>query len=152
MARPTKQEQLRNRQRAGVAAQLNLALDNMPGALVYTDDELNIVFCNDRFRDMYPAPAALLRPGRPYAEFLRFLAEHGYYGPGDADAQVAKRVDSLRNPSNKTFEDRTPDGRGYQVRRRRVDAGGVGTVMTEITEQKAATQALAHTETQIHLA
>ena len=30
-------------------AQLHAALDNMPGALVYTDDQLNIVVCNQRF-------------------------------------------------------------------------------------------------------
>jgi PAS domain-containing protein len=37
----------------------------MPGALVHTDEELNIVFCNDRFRELYPVPSELLRPGQP---------------------------------------------------------------------------------------
>jgi len=120
----------------------HVALDNMPGALVYTDDELNIVFCNDRFRKMYPVPVELLEPGRPYPAFLRFLAEHGYYGEGDADALVAKRVESLRNPSGKSFEDRTPDGRVYRILRCRVDAGGVVTIMTDVSEQKAAEERL----------
>ncbi|MFI5020790.1 MAG: PAS-domain containing protein, partial [Alphaproteobacteria bacterium] len=119
-----------------------VALDNMPGALVYTDDDLNIVFCNDRFREMYRAPSELLEPGRPYPGFLRFLAENGYYGEGDLDALVARRVASLRNPSNKSFEDRTPDGRVYRIRRSRVEAGGVVTVMTDITDQKQAEQQL----------
>ncbi len=83
---------------------LQVALDNMPGALVYTDEYLNIVFCNDRFGEMYPVPADLLRPGQPYAGFLRYLATHGYYGKGDADAMVARRVESLRHPTNKSFE------------------------------------------------
>ena len=34
-------------------AQLHVALDNMPGALVYTDEALRIVFCNERFKEMY---------------------------------------------------------------------------------------------------
>lgn len=119
-------------------AQVHVALDNMPGALVYTDAELNIVFCNDRFRDMYPAPGELLQPGRPYPDFLRYLAENGYYGEGDANELVAKRVESLQNPSDKAFEDRTPDGRIYRIRRRKVDGGGVVTVMTNITDQKKA--------------
>ncbi len=63
-------------------AQLKVALDNMPGALVYTDDDLNIVVCNDRFADMYPVPPELLQPGRPYPDLLRHLATHGYYGDG----------------------------------------------------------------------
>ena len=133
-------------------AQFHVALDNMPGAVVYTDDDLNIVICNARFKEMYKAPVELLQPGRPYLAFLRFLAENGYYGAGDVDALVAKRVESLRNPSNQAFEDRTPDGRVYQIRRRRVNAGGVVTVMTDISEQKRAEQALAQKEEQLHAA
>ncbi len=114
----------------------------MPGALVYTDEALNIVACNDRFREMYPAPKELLQPGCPYPGFLRYLAEHGYYGDGDVDTLVAQRVESLRNPSGKSFEDRTPDGRVYRIRRRRVAAGGAVTVMTDITELKRAEKEL----------
>ena len=121
---------------------LEVALDNMPGALVYTDAELNIVVCNDRFADMYPVPRQMLGRGRPYAEFLRYLAEHGYYGDGDVDVQVANRVASLRNPTGKTFEDRTPDGRVYRIGRRRAASGGAVTVMTDITELKEAERSL----------
>jgi PAS domain-containing protein len=120
-------------------AELHVALDNMPGALVYTDDDLNIVFCNDRFREMYLAPPPeLLQPGRPYAEFLRYLAANGYYGAGDVDALVARRLESLRNPSGKSFEDHAPDGRWFRILRSRAAAGGTVTVMTDVTEQKAA--------------
>ena len=77
-----------------IESQLHVALDNMPGALVYTDEDLKIVFCNERFKEMYPAPRELLQSGRPYPDFLRFLAENGYYGAGDVDALVAQRVES----------------------------------------------------------
>jgi PAS domain-containing protein len=76
-------------QSADVEGQLQVALDNMPGALVYTDEDLNIVVCNDRFKEMYRIPKELLQPGRPYPEFLRYLAANGYYGEGDVDALVA---------------------------------------------------------------
>jgi len=121
---------------------LRVALDNLPGALVYTDDALNIVLCNERFKEMYRTPGELLQPGQPYPNFLRYLAEHGYYGEGDVGPLVARRVESLRNPSDKTFEDVTPDGRVYRIRRSRVSSGGTVTVMTDITEQKQAEQAL----------
>ncbi len=124
----------------------------MPGALAYTDDDLNIVFCNNRFKEMYTVPKELLQPGRPYTDLLRYLADNGYYGKGDPSAQVAQRVESLRNPSGKSFEDHTPDGRWYRIHRRRVAAGGTVTVMTDITEQKQAEQDLADKEAQLHVA
>jgi class 3 adenylate cyclase/PAS domain-containing protein len=132
-------------------AQLRLAMDNMPGALVYTDEELNVVVCNRRFSEIYQVPKELLHPGRPYPEFLRYLAEHGYYGDGDVDALVAQRVESLRNPSDKTFEDRTPDGRINEVYRRRAAAGGTVTVITDITELKNAEEELAKNEAKLHV-
>ena len=55
-------------------------------------------------------------------------------------------------PSGKSFEDHTPDGRWYRIRRRRVAGGGTVTVMTDITEQKQAEQELADKEAQLHVA
>lgn len=136
----------------GVEGQLRVALDSMPGALAYTDDDLRIVFCNDRFREMYVVPRELLQAGRPYADLLRHLAENGYYGAGDLDAHVARRLESLRNPTGRSFEDHAPDGRWYRILRRRVAAGGTVTVMTDITEQKLAEHDLADKEAQLHVA
>ena len=133
-------------------AQLHVALDNMPGALAYTDEALKIVVCNDRFAEMYPVPRELLQPGRPYPDLLRYLAEHGYYGDGDVDTLVARRVESLRNPSGTIFEDRNPDGHVYEVYRRRAGPGGTVTVITEITGLKRAEEELARKEAQLHAA
>jgi class 3 adenylate cyclase/PAS domain-containing protein len=135
-----------------VERRLRVALDNMPGALVYTDEKLNIVFCNARFKELYPVPAELLKPGRSYPAFLRYLAEHGYYGEGDIETLVARRVESLRKPTGRSFEDHTPDGRWLRILRRRVASGGTVTVMTDITEQKQAEQDLAEKEAQLHVA
>ena len=143
---------LADHQATGADGQLHVALDNMPGALVYTDEALNIVFCNERFKEMYKVPPELLQPGRPYPDFLRYLAENGYYGEGDVGILVAKRVESLRNPSGRSFEDQTPDGRWYRIVRRRVAAGGTVTVMTDITEQRQAEQELVDKEAQLHVA
>jgi class 3 adenylate cyclase/PAS domain-containing protein len=132
--------------------ELHVALDNMAGALAYTDADGTIVLRNNRFADMYPVPKELLDPGRPYPGFLRYLAEHGYYGPGDVDAMVARRVESLRNPSGETFEDRTPDGRVYRIVRRRAEGGGAVTVITDVTDFKRSEEMLARKEAVLHAA
>ncbi|HTP61501.1 MAG TPA: PAS-domain containing protein [Burkholderiales bacterium] len=143
---------MKDRKLADAEEHFRLALDNMPGALVYTDGDLNIVFCNDRFREFYEVPPALLQPGRCYADFLRYLADHGYYGHGDLDAKVAQRVANLRNPTGQHFDDRTPDGRWRRILRRRVAGGGVITVMTDVTEQKQVELALAAAQAQMQVA
>jgi len=135
-----------------VAAQLQTALDNMPGAVVYTDEDLNIVLCNARFKELYAVPHELLRAGAPYPNFLRHLADHGYYGKGDAATQVAQRVESLRHPTGRSFEDHAPDGRWYRILRHRAPGGGTVTVMTDITELKLAEQTLADREGQLEVA
>ena len=132
--------------------QLHVALENMPGALAYTDDALNIVLCNDRFAEMYPVPKELLRAGRPYPDLLRYLAENGYYGEGDIEEMVERRVESLRNPTGIAFEDHAPNGNVYRVVRRQVAGGGTVTVITDITELKRVEQDLAKKEGQLHIA
>ncbi len=133
-------------------AELQIALDNMPGALVFTDEDLNLVFCNDRFREMYPIPRDLLQRGRPYPDVFHFLAEHRYYGDGDVGTLVARRVESLRHPSGKTFEDHTPDGKIYRVIRRRIAPHGTVTAVTDVTELKLAEESLARKEAELHVA
>jgi len=131
--------------------QLHVALENMPGAIAYTDDELRIVVCNERFMEMYPVPRSLFEPGEPYPNFLRYLAEHGYYGPGDVDALVAQRVETLKNPTGVPLEDYAPDGQVFEVNRRRVAAGGTVTVITDITRLKQAEESLARNEAELHV-
>ncbi len=67
---------------ADLQSHLHVALDNMPGALVYTDEDLKIVVCNDRFKEMYVVPAELLQPGRSYADFLRLSGRERLLRPG----------------------------------------------------------------------
>jgi class 3 adenylate cyclase/PAS domain-containing protein len=123
-------------------AELHVALDNMPGSLAYTDENLNIVFCNNSFIDMYPVPREFFTPGRPYPDLLRYLAQNGYYGEGDPEAHLARRVESLRSPSGLAFEDRTPSGNVYRVNRRKIASGGTVTVITDITALKRTEEGL----------
>ena len=124
-------------------AELHVALDNMPGALAYTDHELNIVVCNDRFAELYPVPTELLQPGRPYPDLLRYLAE----------TRLLRRRRRRRAGRAACREPAQSDGsdvRGPHARRTllsyraaaRPSSGGTVTVMTDITELKHAEQEL----------
>jgi class 3 adenylate cyclase len=123
-------------------AELRVALDNMPGALVYTDEDLNIVASSAGFAALFDVPSRMLEVGRPYPELVRHLAEQGYSGEGDVEAIVAGRVESLRHPTGKHLENRLPDGRIYRIDRRKITSGGAVTVVTDVTELKEAEERL----------
>jgi PAS domain-containing protein len=74
VARTSTERRQSNTQSVELEAQLHVALDNMPGALVYTDEDLNIVICNERFKEMYPVPRELLQPGQPEVSSDRFAS------------------------------------------------------------------------------
>src|SRR5262245_65948080 len=75
--RGTQPRQVYQRQLAAAEARLHVALDNMPGGLVYTDDDLNIALRNERFRETYRATTELLQPGQPQPKLLTFHAGSG---------------------------------------------------------------------------
>ena len=123
----------------------------MPGALAYTDEQLNIVVCNDRFAEMYPVPRELLQRGRPYPELLRYLA---------STATTAKATSRHWSPSAwKACATHGKDVRGPHAGRTHLrslpspgDAGGTVTVITDVTELRQAEARLAHKEAELHVA
>jgi len=117
-------------------------LNNMPGVIIFTDENAHIVVCNDRYTEMCEVPAELLTPGSSYEDVFRFRAERGDYGSGQVADLVSKRIESLYNPGEEIFEDVIPGGRIHEVRRRPAEGGGVVTVISDITERKLAEEEL----------
>ena len=120
-------------------AQLHVALDNMPGALAYTDDEPEHRRLQQSLhRNVSGAEGAASRRDGPYPDLLRHLASNGYYGEGDVEALVAQRV---RKPaqSGRAIRSRTARRTAavYEVNRRKAAQGGTVTVITDITRPQA---------------
>ena len=142
----------RNSEVARKEAQLHVALDNMPGALAYTDDELNIVLCNNRFIEMYPVPRELFNPGDHIptscaiwpSTAITVRATSTRWSPAGSKAYAI--------PSGNPFEDRTPDGTGLRSQSPRACTGGTVTVITDITRLKLAEEDLARKEAELHVA
>lgn len=122
-------------------AQLRATMDNIDGALVYVDEDLNIVMCTSDLAAMYGVPEELLIPGAYYPNVLMYLAQRGDYGPGKTNELVAPRIESLKNPDGEEFIDVRPNGRSFAVRRNRVEGGGTVTTLTDVTALFAARDA-----------
>ena len=125
---------------------LGMVLENVPGAIVVTDEDLQIVLCSPQFSEIYQAPPEYLALGSYYQDFIRYLAENGYYGDRDVDELVAERIESVKNPGGERFEDHSPDGKTFSVTRSKMDDGWTITTATDITDLKQIEQNLRDSE------
>jgi signal transduction histidine kinase len=125
---------------------LQTTLDSIDQGMRVCDKNLRVIAFNRRFVELRDAPEYLLEIGSSVEEFIRYKAESGEYGPGDAEAHVARRLDTMRNPHQRIFERTLPNGTALEVRNNPMPDGGVVTIYTDITERQRAREALRASE------
>lgn len=100
------------------------------------DRELRLVAWNSHFLDLLDFPAELGTFGRPLADFFRFNAERGDYGPGAIEELVSARVALAMKAEAHCFERVRPNGTVIEVRGTPLPGGGFVTTYTDVTERK----------------
>ncbi|MBL8838902.1 MAG: PAS-domain containing protein [Alphaproteobacteria bacterium] len=128
------------RQRAQLAEQASLlatTLKSVRQGVSVFDRDLRLVAWNDRFIELLQFPRAFGVVGRPFADFIRYNAERGEYGPGDVEDQVAERVALARDPRPHQFLRTRPDGIVLDVQGSVSPAGYLVTTYGDITAHKA---------------
>jgi len=131
-------DQLRERE-GELAARSNVlraTLENIDQGLLAVDGDLKMVAWNQRFVDLMKLPPGIARPDSTFAEFIRFNAERGEYGPGDIDQIVEERVARARLGHHDRFDRRRIDGTFVEVRRNQTPDGGFVTTYTDVTDLK----------------
>lgn len=118
--------------------QLEAILGHIAEGVNIVDAEGRVVLVNEGFLRMYGYPATLAAPGTPLAEFVRHRLNQGAYyaheDPAeDREALIADRVAALMSTGNETVEEHRPDGRTFEVRRRRLPDGGLLSTYTDVT-------------------
>lgn len=139
-ARRTEQT-LRERQ-----AILDTTMEYMDQGISIVDAGLKMLALNRRFRELLDFPESLCQPGVDFAEFIRYNAERGDYGPGDVEEQVRERVELAQRFEPHQFERERPDGTVLDIRGRPTPGGGFVTVYTDVTQRARADRALRESE------
>ena len=115
------------------------AMEALEEAFVIFDSNDCLLFCNERYRDVYRASAEVIVPGNSFEAILRFGAEHGQYPDaiGPLDEWVAERV-ALHRSGHAQLEQKLDDGRWLRIVERRTSLGQIVGFRFDITELKKA--------------
>lgn len=123
-----------------LAEQVQAGLQELAEGVTLMDADLCLYLCNRRFYELLDLPAEQLPVGTHLADFLRYNARRGEYGPGDIEAQVAERLELARQRVNHQFVRQRGD-RILRVTGRALPDGGFVTVYTDITALELARRA-----------
>jgi PAS domain S-box-containing protein len=138
---------LRLRERA---ERLGEALGKLPDGFALWDKDDILVVANQGFYD-HTSPLSAV-PGEAFGDALARIAAAGDFpdiSVANAEDYIRSRVHNHRHPAE-PFERQHKSGRWVRVAEKRLESGGIVTLYSDITPQKAAQQAIARNEALLH--
>ena len=108
------------------AALLRGAIDAIDEAFVLFDPDDRLVFCNEKYRQIYASVAHLMVPGASFAEIVRCGAENGDYSAavGRVDEWMAERL-AAHQACDTSLMQRLRDGRALRIVERKMADGHI---------------------------
>ena len=116
-------------------AELRVTFENMGDGVAMFDKARRLVAWNAKFQEIFAVPDALLEERKSYADYIRYLAARGDYGP-EIDVEAMLRQFSETAHENRAYERTRPDGRVVEIRHNPVAGGGFVLIYADITERK----------------
>lgn len=123
---------------------LRSAIDAIDEAFVVFDPEDRLVYCNDKYRQLFPSVVDLLQPGSRYEDIVRAWRErrNGDLPAGEVDAWVAQRSALHRSDGVALLQ--VDNGRWLRVAERSTSTGyrvGFRVDVTELIQAKQMAEA-----------
>jgi two-component system, sensor histidine kinase len=111
-------------------------LEHLEQGFSIFDREFRLAAWNRQFLELLDFPEEMGRLGRPLADFFRFNAARGDYGPENVDDLVAERMALAAKAEPHCFERVRPNGTVIEIRGQPLPGGGFVSSYTDITERK----------------
>ncbi|PTE09132.1 diguanylate cyclase domain-containing protein [Mesorhizobium helmanticense] len=119
-------------------AYLDQALENMNDGLAMYDPDGVILFCNNRYRELFPLTAHLRKPGASFADIIRASVKLGEepLGPRKSlDDRLAEKLATLREDGETLVE--LGDGRTFALRTKVLANGCTVQTISDVTERRS---------------
>lgn len=131
---------------------LGTLFDNMGDGLLALDADFRVILWNERVYEVPGIPKGILYRGMPVADLIRALAARGEFASAPAFANVEAHMRMIRDPEFRVSVRPRPNGRVIQSRKSMLPQGGMVLLYVDITEQRAAEDALARASEQAQAA
>ena len=112
-------------------------LDLLPAGIGVFEADGRLAYCNRAFRHLRDLPEALCRAGTPLEEIVRYIARRGDYGPGDAEAEAARRMEEIGRGRAWDAEQEIPGGRRLLISHTPLPDRGLMITYADVTEARA---------------
>ncbi len=112
---------------------LEATIAHMDQGLLVLDRDFNIRLWNRRYEVLTGVGPGHLRIGMPIREVLSHLAHCGHFGPGDPEALLLERLDSVHNVDARVEVRMHLLGTMLRLDRHALPEGGSVTTFTDIT-------------------
>jgi Na+/proline symporter/signal transduction histidine kinase len=123
-------------------ALLQGAIENITQGISVVDQSLKLVAWNHRYLELFNYPEGLISVGRPIADIIRYNAERGLLGEGEAEVHVARRLHWMRQGRAHTSERLFPNGQVIELIGNPMPGGGFVMSFSDITAFREAEHAL----------
>jgi PAS domain S-box-containing protein len=121
---------------------LQAGLNLIDQGFTLINEQLQLIAWNQAFLRLLDFPQSMGYVGAPFESFMRYNAERGEYGPGNADELVCERVQAASTFQAHDIVRVRPNGTALRVRGFPVPGHGFVTLYSDITEQRQAEETI----------
>ncbi|NVK18726.1 MAG: PAS-domain containing protein [Methylocystaceae bacterium] len=117
---------------------LQTIVENLPSGVTLFNENLQMLICNDRFKELLQFPEEMFLNHLPdMKQLVDYNARRGEYGPGIPEEKIAETLAKAKMRDDHVFERVRPDGTILEIRGKWLKDAFV-TTYTDITERKKA--------------
>jgi PAS domain-containing protein len=121
---------------------LTTAIDNLAQGVVLFTDRREVVFCNQRYREIHGLTLEQVQPGTPIKQLIECRSEPGLIVPAASQDYVKQHITDPVRASNEIYQ--FSDGRTIACAVRPFPGGGGIATHEDVTEREALNRQLKH--------
>jgi diguanylate cyclase (GGDEF)-like protein len=122
---------------------LQTVLNNMSQGVVMFDSQMQLIFCNQRYVEMYGLSADVAQPGCSLRELIEHRVASGSFA-GDPVEYIAGLTETLAAGETMQQTVTLADGRAFSVVNKPIAGGGWLSTHEDVTERQRSEERIAH--------